>query len=380
MDTKVPGKQREPTPRSNKYEIPVLAKALDVLDCFDPEGQPMTLAQVVHKSGISQTTAYRILHTLCSRGYIQRAGTEYRLNRTRRRPVLGFANCSRQIALAVDIQNSLEAASSAKGVDLLVWDNRRDADVALKNAREMIEKKIDVAIEFQLYEQIGPVLLDVFSRAGILLISVIDPIYGTPYFGVDNYQAGLSAGVALSEHAKRHWQRPPDSILLLESPRAGRTVQSRLVGAKRALEDRLGTLDGITVQHLDVSGEREPSRAVVANYFRGLSSKRVLIIAINDECALGAAEAFGSTRSRGEVAIVGFGGSAEILELIDAQTSPCIGTVSFHAENYGPALVNFASPSSQHSASGPACYMPHEYLDKESLSAKLQFTSAFAIK
>jgi ABC-type sugar transport system substrate-binding protein len=375
MKTKLPDKKRGPTPGNNKYEIPVLAKALDILDRFDPDGQPMTLAHVVSKSGISQTTAYRILQTLCSRGYIQRAGTEYRLNRFRRTPVLGFANCSRQIALAVDIQNSLEAAARAKAIEFLVWDNHRNADIALKNAHEMIERKVDVAIEFQLHEQIGPVLQDMFSRAGIPLIAVIDPIYGTPYFGVDNYRAGLSAGVALSDYAKRHWQRPPDSIVLLESPRAGRTVQSRLIGAIRALEDRLGPLDGIPVQHLDGAGEREPSRAAVADFFRGRAPKRVSIIAINDECAIGAAEAIQQSRAHREIAIVGFGGSAEILDLIEAQTSPCIGTVSFHAESYGAALINFALPSSQHPPTAPVCYMPHEYLDKESLSAKLKSAS-----
>ena len=83
-------------------------------------------------------------------------------------------------------------------------------------------------------------------------------------------------------------------------------------------------------------------------------------------------EATKRLRARGEIVIVSYGGSAEILELIDAQATPCVGTVSFHAESYGPALINFALPSSQNRATGPACYIPHEYLDKESLAAKSQ--------
>lgn len=372
MNTEPPNEEREATNATSKNIIPVLAKALDLLDCFDPQGQPANLAEVVQKTGISQTTAYRILCTLSSRGYLHRTGTQYRLNRLRRRPVVGFANCSRQIALAVDIQASVEAAARAKGVSLLVWDNDRNAEIALKNAREMVEHKVDIAIEFQLYERIAPVILDIFSGAGIPLIAVINPIYGTQYFGVDNYRAGLSAGIALSEYAKRHWQSPPSSVVLLESPRAGRTVQSRLVGAMQALEDRLGPLDGIPIERLDGGGERELSRIATATYLRGRSPKRVMIIAINDESAIGAAEATQRLRARGEIVIVSYGGSAEILQLIDAQTTPCVGTVSFHAESYGPALINFALPSSQHRATGPACYIPHEYLDKESLAAKSQ--------
>ncbi|MFZ0737339.1 MAG: substrate-binding domain-containing protein [Candidatus Acidiferrales bacterium] len=379
MKTEPPSEKREATNVTAKNIIPVLAKALDLLDCFDPDGQPKNLAEVVQRTGISQTTAYRILCTLSSRGYLQRTGTEYRLNRLRRRPVVGFANCSRQIAVAVDIQESVETAARAMGVNLLLWDNDRNAEIALKNAREMVRHKVDIAIEFQLYEQIAPVILDIFSRAGIPLIAVVNPIYGTQYFGVDNYRAGLSAGAALGEYAKRHWQSPPSSVVLLESPRAGRMVQSRLVGAMQALEDRLGPLDGIPLHHLNGDGEREPSRIATANYLRGRSPKRVMIIAINDESAIGAAEATERLRARGEIVMVSYGGSAEILELIDAQTTPCVGTVSFHAENYGPALLNFALPSSQHRAAGPACYIPHEYLDKESLAVKSQRVSVLGM-
>ena len=355
---------------TRKYDIPVLAKALDLLDCFDPQGQPMTLAEVVKKTRISQTTAFRILHTLCSRGYVQRTGNEYRLNRLRRRPVLGFANCSRHIALAVDIQNSLEAAAHARGINLVTWDNNRDAEMALSNAKEMVEQKVDIAIEFQLYEQISSVILDTFSRASIPLIALINPIYGAQYFGVDNYRAGLSAGIALGEYAKRYWEAPPASIVLIESPRAGRTVQSRLTGAIRAIEHRFGSLNGIPIEHVDGAGERQASRAAMTAYFRERSAKRAIVIGINDESAIGAAEAL--TGSKGEIAIAGFGGSAEILDLIDAQTTPCIGTVSFHAESYGAALINFALPPSQHRPAGPVCYMPHEYIDKETLSARVR--------
>ena len=367
--------QPELTQAADPYTVPVLAKALDMLELFDPSGTPMSLAEVVRQSGVSQTTVYRILHTLCSRGYLSRTGSQYRLNRLRERPVIGFANCSRHIALAVDIQKSLEAAARAIGINLLVWDNDRDAEVAIKNAKEMIEHKVDIAVQFQLHEHIAPVILDLYSRAGIPLIAVVNPIYGAQYFGVDNYRAGISVGEALGEYARRSWRSRIDSIVVMESPRAGRMVQSRLVGAIRALESKLGSLDGVPIDHLDGGGEREPSRSAVARYFRGKTPRHVMIIAINDESAVGAAEATKRLKSRGEIAIVGYGGSAEILELIEGETTPCIGTASFRAEAYGPALINFALPLLQHRAIAPACYVPHEYLDKQSLARKSQSLS-----
>ena len=152
-------------------------------------------------------------------------------------------------------------------------------------------------------------------------------------------------------------------------------VQSRLFGAIRAIESRLGGLDGVTIEHLDGGGEREPSRLAVARYLRGKTLDRIVIIAINDESAVGAAEATKRLQRRGEIVIVGYGGSAEILELIEAETTPCIGTVSFRAETYGPALINFALPLLQHRPIAPACYVPHEYLNKRALAAKSQSLS-----
>src|SRR5205807_5167902 len=109
----------------------------------------------------------------------------------------------------------------------------RNAETAIKNATAMALGKVDIAVEFQLFEHVAPVIADIFSRAGIPLISMVNPHHGSLYFGVDNYRAGFSAGLALAEHAARHWRGLPDVVLLMESPRAGRTVQSRLVGVLR---------------------------------------------------------------------------------------------------------------------------------------------------
>src|SRR5947209_20284932 len=114
------------TRESDKYWVPIVAKTIDLLDCFASESEALTLEQVVQRTGIPHTTAYRILHTLTYRSYLQQSGRKYRLNRLRRKLKLGFANLCRHISLAVEIQNSLERAATNAGIELLVWDNDRD--------------------------------------------------------------------------------------------------------------------------------------------------------------------------------------------------------------------------------------------------------------
>src|SRR6202789_4522981 len=52
------------------YLIPVLSKALDILELLQSENQPMTLEAIHRQTGISKTTAYRVLKTFVHRGYL----------------------------------------------------------------------------------------------------------------------------------------------------------------------------------------------------------------------------------------------------------------------------------------------------------------------
>ena len=367
MKTKSGARRESSSRETDKYWVPVVARTMDLLDCFGSANEALTLEEVVKRTGIPHTTAYRILHTLVLREHLSQSGRHYRLSRVRKRLKFGFANLSKHILLAVEIEQSLEKATAAAGIELLVWDNDRNAERAIQNAEEIVEKKVDLAIEFQLFEHVAPVISDIYSRARIPVISLVNPHHGNIYFGVNNYRAGYSAGVALADYAMKHWKSQVDALLLLESPSAGRTVQSRLVGAARAIQEQLGTLPDKSIHHLDGAGDKATSKAVVTNFLKPRSKRRVLIVGINDESAIGAAEAVEQVKGGADIAIVGHGGSTEILEMIADPKNACIGTVSFHAELYGPDLLTFSLPLVQGRPAPAAHYVPHEFFGKEAL-------------
>jgi ribose transport system substrate-binding protein len=370
MKSKRGGKALEASRETDKYLVPIVAKTIDLLDCFGAEGESLSLKEIIQRTGLPHTTAYRILHTLVARDYLTQSGHQYRVNRLRKRLKFAFANLSTQISLAVDIQRSLEKAAATAGIDLVVWDNDRNAEKAISNAEEIAVSRPDLVIEFQLFEQVAPVIADIFSHARIPLISVVNPHHGSLYFGVDNYRAGYSAGLALADYAAKHWRGLPDALLLLESPPAGRTVQSRLVGVVRGIESRLGTLAQKTVQHLDSGGDKATSRAAVEAFLSKKTAKKLLIAGINDEAAMGAAQAAEGSRAGRDIAIVGFGGSAAMTDIVANPDSPCIGTVSFHPELYGPDLVSFALIALRGRTTTPTRYIAHEFLGKEALALR----------
>ena len=368
MKSRRSGKKTPTNRESDKYLIPILAKTIDVLDCFRNEEESLNLKEIIERTHLPHTTAYRILHTLVARDYLNQTGHLYRLNQLRRRLKFGFANLSTQISLAVEIQESLEKATAAAGVDLIVWDNDRNADRALSNAEEMAKARVDIAIEFQLFEQVAPVIADIFARARIPVISIVNPHHSSLYLGVDNYRAGYSAGLALADYATKHWGGQVDALLLLESRPAGRTVQSRLIGVLRGVEGRLGPLGQNSVHHIDSGGDKATSRKAVEQFVRKRSGS-ILVAGINDETAIGAAEAATKVRGNRDIAIVGHGGSPEMIEMVADPTSPCIGTVSFHPELYGPELIAFAFLTLRGKSTTPVHYIEHELVRKESLAS-----------
>ena len=363
------GLSKEATSRRvDKYWVPIIGKALDLLDCFESANDSLTLEEIVRRTGIAHTTAFRILHTLVTRDYLSQSGRQYRLSRLRKKLTFGFANLSKHVFLAVEIQASMEKAAAAAGIDLLIWDNDRNPDTAIHNAEQMARQKLDLAVEFQLSEQAGPVISDIFSRAGIPLISIVNPHHGTVYFGVNNFRAGVSAGIALADYATRMWKGKIDAVLLLESPMAGRTTHSRTVGVLRGIEERRGQLPKEIIHHVDGGGDRAKSKAATVAFLRTLKGRnRVLIVGINDESAIGACEAVSGASGSLEAAVVGHGGSPAILELVADRKSPCIGTVSFHPELYGPDLLNFALPIVQGKSAPVYHYVPHEFIGKNYL-------------
>ena len=164
-------------------------------------------------------------------------------------------------------------------------------------------------------------------------------------------------------------------MLILESPRAGRTVQSRLIGVQKGVEERFGVLSSKAVHHLDGGGDRPTAKATLEEFLSQRSNRRVLVAGINDESAIGAAEA-AEAKQYQNIAIVGHGGSSEIAEIIADPQSACIGTVSFRPDLYGPGLVSFGMPILQGRSTAPVHYVRHEFMSKKSLARLQQESSA----
>jgi ribose transport system substrate-binding protein len=353
------------------YLIPILSKALDVLELLEENNAPVTLEDVFQKTQISKTSVYRILKTLVHRGYVaQSQNGQYRLVSRPRRLRFGFAAQSGELPFSIAVTQSVTAAAAASGIELITLDNRYDPDMAIRNAEEFVRKHVDLVLEFQVTEHVAPHVAHIFKRADIPLVAIDVPHPNATYFGVDNFEVGYEAGVLLGQHALRRWKGCVDWVLGIDLSEAGSFVQSRITGAFEGVREKIPYLAADRFIRLEGRGMREPSRAAIARFLTNNGhGQHILVATATDSSALGVLDAARQAGRESDFAIVGQDCIPEVLDEMRSGTSAIIGSVSHEAESYGPRLIQLGIALLRGNTVPPYNYVRHRVVTPETLQA-----------
>jgi ribose transport system substrate-binding protein len=351
------------------YLIPILSKALDVLEVLEESHAPVTLEDVYQKTQISKTSVYRILKTMVHRGYVaQTQAGLYRLVSRPKRLRFGFAAQSAEMPFSVAVAQSVTAAAAASGVELLMLDNRYDPDIAIQNAEEFVAKRVDLVLEFQVEERVAPHVAHIFKRAEIPMVAIDVPHPNATYFGVDNFEVGYEAGTLLSEHALRKWRGKVDWVLGVGFAEAGSFVQGRITGAFEGIRKRLDNPPADHFVQIEGRGMRQPSKLAVSEFLRNhRKGERILVAAATDSSALGVLDAARDFGCEPDIAIVGQDCIPEVLEEMRSGKSAIIGSISHEVESYGPRLIQLGISLLRGYAVLPYNYVQHKTVTSETL-------------
>ena len=351
------------------YLIPILSKALDVIELLEQNHTSLSLEDVYQKTRISKTSVYRILKTLVHRGYVaQSQNGQYRLVSRPRRLRFGFAVQSADMPFPQAVAQSVSAAAAAAGVELIVLDNKYDADVAIQNAEELVAKRVDIVLEFQVEEAVAPRIAHLFKRAEIPLIAIDVPHPNATYFGVDNFEAGYEVGAILARAAQTRWKGKVDRVVGVGFSEAGSFVQSRISGAFDGMRARLPEIPNASYVQIDGRGMREASRQAMLKLLEDHKpGDRILVAAATDLSALGVLDAVRELGCEGDVAIAGQDCIPEVVEEMGRASSPIAGTISHDVETYGPRLIQLGIALLRGNIVPPYNYVRHRAVTPESL-------------
>ncbi|MGA2276922.1 MAG: substrate-binding domain-containing protein [Terracidiphilus sp.] len=354
------------------YLIPILSKALDVIELLEENNSQVSLEDVFQKTQISKTSVYRILKTLVHRGYVaQTQNGLYRLVSRPRRLRFGFAAQSGEMPFSQAMVQSLTAAAAASGVELLLLDNRYDPDVAIQNAEEFVAKRVDLALEFQVEEAVAPRVAHIFKKADIPLVAIDVPHPNATYFGVDNFEVGYEAGSLLAQHALRKWKGKVDWVMGVGFSEAGSFVQSRITGAFDGVRVRLNEIPADRFIQIEGRGMREPSRLALTEFLKNHpKGERILVATATDSSALGILDAARKLNREEDFAIVGQDCIPEVMEEMRSGNSALIGSVSHEVESYGPRLIQIGIALLRGHTVPPYNYVHHRVVTPEILGAE----------
>jgi ribose transport system substrate-binding protein len=284
---------------------------------------------------------------------------------------IGFANQSEQLPFAIDVRRGLErAASDAGHIDLILADNQLDGEIAQRVADRLIAEGVDLAIEYQVDEQVGSLIMNKFQRAGIPVIAVDIPMVGATFFGVDNYRAGHMAGAALGNWIADAWNGQFERLVILEEPRVGALPAARLLGQIDGLEEVVGEIDATKRIYLDSGNTSEQSQTEMLNALKDLPDQhRIAVVTINDDAAIGALSAARELGREADVVIVGQGADRIARGEIRHPDSRIIGSTAYWPERYGEKLIPLAVKILQGQAVPPAVHIDHEFINADNIDA-----------
>ena len=354
------------------YLIPILSKALDVIELLEENHAPVSLEDVYQHTQISKTSVYRILKTLVHRGYVAQAQNGlYRLVSRPRRLCFGLSVQSAELPFSVAVAQSVTAAAAAAGVELIVLDNRYDPNVAISNAEELVARRVDLVLEFQVEEAAAPRVAHIFKKAEIPLVAIDVPHPNATYFGVDNFECGLEAGSLLAQHALYKWKGKVDWVLGVGMAEAGSFVQGRMTGAFEGIRERIKDIPADRFVQLEGRGTRQPSELAVTEFLRTRSKgENILVATATDSSALGVLDAARLAGCEADFAIVGQDCIPEALAEMQTGKSALIGSISHEVETYGPRLIQLGISLLRGYTIPPYNYVRHRAVKAESVSAE----------
>jgi ribose transport system substrate-binding protein len=283
---------------------------------------------------------------------------------------IGFANLSEtSVPFALEVRRGLErAAQAARNVDLVLADNQLSGETALQVADELITRKVDLAIEYQIDERMGSLIMNKFDRANIPVIAVDIPMIGATFFGVNNYQVGFLGGQALGKWVRDHWKGEIDQLFILEETRAGALPAARIQGQLDGLRSVIGEVATRRASRIDSGNTSAISEVKAAEALRRApDARRIAAISFNDDAAIGALTAARSLGREEHIVVVGQGADRVAREELRQPASRLIGTTAYMPEKYGEQLLEIAGRILAREPVPPAVYGSSVFLTKDNV-------------
>ena len=251
--------------------------------------------------------------------------------------LIAFANMDDKIEFCQSVRIGFEEECAKLGWEIVTMDNAFDGTVAIANANNVVSLGADAFVEFNPDSTVGESIMEIMNGAGIPTIAIDIPLPGAPYFGASNFKAGEIGGITLAEIGKAEFGDEIDCLAVITRPDGGELIIERQDGYIAGVKSLYPDLTDDQIVILDGKGDVLPSQEAFTSFLSAHpGDTKILVGAVNDQCAQGAFAAAEIANRQDHILIISQGCDTSALSnLYLPEVNAWRGSVSYAPENYG---------------------------------------------
>jgi ribose transport system substrate-binding protein len=253
---------------------------------------------------------------------------------------VGYLSYGDLVPYVKEISDGIAREATTAGATLVTCDANVDPAKVDGCMKQLTDAGIKGLILFQgaLKPSSGVCAEVVPAGMPVVAVEIAEDPCAATLVAADELRAGQIAGAAVGAWVKAHWSCTYDAYVSLESSAVPERSQRRMEGYRQGFQTVCpGALTNEQVGHS--ADRQDAARDAVAALLETLSGKsRILVVAMNDDGALGALDAATAAGRVADVWVSGQGAEARVRDLIRTNEH-YIGDAAYFPEKFGKTIV-----------------------------------------
>jgi len=255
---------------------------------------------------------------------------------------LGYLSYGDLVPYVKQISDGIRTQAATAGVDLVTCDANVDPTKVDGCMKQLTDAGIKGLIQFQgsLKPSTG-VCAEAPAGVPVLAVEFAEDPCAATLVAADDLRAGQVAGAAVGAWVKAHWACTYDAYVSLESSAVADLSRLRMEGYRQGFQSVCpGAITNEPADPAHKSADRQDTaRDAVATLLESLPGKsRIVVVAMNDDGALGALDAAKAAGREADVWVSGQGAEAKVRDLIRTNEH-YLGDAAYFPERFGATIV-----------------------------------------
>jgi ribose transport system substrate-binding protein len=278
---------------------------------------------------------------------------------------LGFIALGDQVPFSKLVTDGMRETAQKAGAELVVCDSRLDGQVALDCARNFKTQNVDGYLNFQVDQALAEAICKAGPDVPVIAVDITQKPCQQSFVGAANEYAGIIAGQAMGEFAKREWDCDYDAYVSLESTASVDASKARMGGYRKGFQAVCpGELKNERVLDAD---RTDTARTKMTDTLTALpGQKKIVVVAINDDGILGAIAAAKTAGRESDIFVSGQG--ADPSAWCEIKNNPnWVADAAYFPERYGEIGIPYLIKAAKGEKIPEDLLVPHELIDKNNI-------------